>query len=104
MTKRVSAANAKAHLSALVAEVAYGGEQVIIERRGKPMAALVGLNDRGPKSDRRKKSPNDARGALALVGAWRKLESTEIAGILTDIHSQRGVGPGPGENTSETSG
>ena len=64
MTKRVSAANAKAHLSALVAEVAFGGEQVIIERRGKPMAALVGLDEKGPKTGTRKRSPVEARGAL----------------------------------------
>ena len=41
MTKRVTATHAKARLSELAAEVAHGGEQVIIERRGRPWAALV---------------------------------------------------------------
>jgi len=43
MTKRVSAAQAKANLSELMSHVAYGGERVIIERRGKPMAVLIGV-------------------------------------------------------------
>ena len=41
MTKRISAAQAKAHLSALMARAAFGGEHDGIERRGKPIAALV---------------------------------------------------------------
>ena len=89
MTKRVSAANAKAHLSALVAEVAFGGEQVIIERRGKPLAVLVGLNDQMPEAHRERDSHKDARGALALVGAWRGLEDSDAADILADIDAQR---------------
>ena len=90
MTKRVSAANAKAHLSALVAEVAFGGQQVVIERRGKPMAVLVGLDHKVLNTDKRNESPGEARGALALVGVWRSLEDSEAAGVLDDIHAQRG--------------
>lgn len=92
MTKRVSAAKAKAHLSALVAEVAYGGEQVIIERRGKPLAALVGLNSKVIKAESIKKSSHDARGSLALVGAWRKLGDSDAAKVLADIHTVRDRG------------
>ncbi len=45
MSKRVSTAEAKAHLSALMAQVAEGKGHVIIEKRGKPVAALVSLKD-----------------------------------------------------------
>ena len=45
MAKRVSAAEAKARLSALSAEVAYGGQHVIIERRGTPLVALVSVSE-----------------------------------------------------------
>jgi len=72
--------------------VAFGGQQVIIERRGKPMAALVGLDNKGPKTERQKKSPDDARGALALVGAWRQLDDSHAAATLADIHAQRDKG------------
>ena len=37
---------AKAHLSALVEQVAATGEEVLITRRGKPMARLVPVDDR----------------------------------------------------------
>lgn len=92
ITRRVSTANAKAHLSALVTEVAFGGQRVIIERRGKPLAALVGLDDMMSKTERRSYSPGDARGALALVGAWRMLDQSEAAGIVADIRAQRDGG------------
>ena len=45
MATRISASQAKAHLSHLMAQVAYRGERYVIERRGKPLAALVSLAD-----------------------------------------------------------
>ncbi|MDQ2784233.1 MAG: type II toxin-antitoxin system Phd/YefM family antitoxin [Chloroflexota bacterium] len=45
MANRRVSTTAKAHLSELVGEVAYQGQHVIIERRGQPMAALVGMNE-----------------------------------------------------------
>ncbi len=45
MVKKTSAAQAKAQFSALMAEVAHGGKRVVIERRGKPLAALVSVSD-----------------------------------------------------------
>ena len=45
MVKRVSAAQAKAQLSAIASEVAHGGPHVIIERRNKPWVALVRVSD-----------------------------------------------------------
>ena len=36
VTRRVSAAEAKAHLSALVSEVAHARHHIIIERHGEP--------------------------------------------------------------------
>ncbi len=37
----VSVAEAKTHLSELLGRVAYGGESVLIVKRGRPMARLV---------------------------------------------------------------
>ena len=45
MATIISASQAKAHLSHLMAQVAYRGERYVIERRGKPLAALVSLAD-----------------------------------------------------------
>jgi prevent-host-death family protein len=43
--KRISAAEAKTNLSELLSRVAYGGERFVIERRGKPVAALVSVDE-----------------------------------------------------------
>lgn len=44
MTTTVSVATARSNLSELLNRVAYGGETVIIEARGKPKAALVNVD------------------------------------------------------------
>jgi prevent-host-death family protein len=44
MTTTVNVATARSNLSELLNRVAYGGETVIIEARGKPKAALVNVD------------------------------------------------------------
>ncbi|MHC1727229.1 MAG: type II toxin-antitoxin system Phd/YefM family antitoxin [Syntrophobacteraceae bacterium] len=39
--KTINIAEAKKHLSELLGRVAYGGEQIVITKRGKPMARLA---------------------------------------------------------------
>ncbi len=39
--KTISVAEAKKHLSELLGRVAYGGERIVITKRGKPMAVLA---------------------------------------------------------------
>lgn len=98
--KRVSAAQAKAQFSALVAEVAYNGARVIIERRGRPLAALVSLDDL-ERLGRGRTLSTQPRGALALVGAWRELEDREIDALVEDIYAQRAREMGRPVNLSE---
>ena len=43
----VNVAEAKKHLSELLGRVAYGKEQIIITKRGKPMARLVPAEGEG---------------------------------------------------------
>jgi prevent-host-death family protein len=63
----VSAAQAKAQFSSLMAEVAYGGKHVIIERRGKPVAALVSATDL-EYLEQRHATLARPQGALAMHG------------------------------------
>lgn len=86
--KRVSAAEAKARLSELVAFVAYGGERVVIEKRGKAVAAIVDLADL-ELLERNDPGAGRPRGALALVGAWGELADEEIDRLTTRIYSSR---------------
>lgn len=88
MVKRVSAAGAKAHLSALMAEVAYGGKRVIVERRGKPVAALVSVED-AAYLERSQATSDRPRGALALVGAWKDAGDERLDQVIADIYAAR---------------
>ena len=53
----MSVAEAKRHLSDLLGRVAYGGETIVITRRGRPMATLVAA------------APVESKG-LAAVRGW----------------------------------
>jgi prevent-host-death family protein len=75
MSERVSAAKAKADLSNLVSRVAYGRERFLIERHGRPVAALVSPEDL-VRLEENLDEPVKPRGALALIGT--------LAGIMTD--------------------
>ena len=88
MVKRVSATLAKAHLSALMAEVAYGGKRVIVERRGKPLAAMVSVEDAAYLNQTRPTS-DQPRGALALVGAWKDVGDEQLDQVIADIYAAR---------------
>ena len=93
MTTRVSAAHAKAQLSSLAAAVAYGGERVIIERHGKPLAALVSLGDL-ERLEADGATSQQPQGALALAGAWREVDDEVMESLVEDIYAQRRQDPG----------
>src|SRR5215471_1606521 len=88
MVKRVGAAQAKAHFATLVAEVAFGGQRVIIERRGKPLAALVSLADCERLEQEHATSARPI-GVLALAGAWRDVPDEELDALVADIYVAR---------------
>ena len=43
--KTINVAEAKKHFSDLLSQVAYGGKQILITKRGRPMARLVPANE-----------------------------------------------------------
>ena len=89
MAKSISAARAKAQLAELVAGVAYRGEQYVIERRGKPMAALVSVDDLTRLQQGQNAAARPA-GALALVGAWSEvLSDEEVDQFVADVYAER---------------
>ena len=88
MAKRVSAAQAKARFSALTAEVAYGGQHVIIERRGTPLVALVSVSELELLEQTRATSARP-QGALALAGAWREVNEEHLESLIEDIYADR---------------
>ena len=88
MAERVSAAKAKAQLSTLMAEVAYGGKRFIIERRGKPLAALISV-DELERLGQSQEPSGPADWTLGLVGAWSGLTDEEIDSFIEEIYSSR---------------
>jgi prevent-host-death family protein len=93
MRKGVPIGEAKTRLSSLVNAVAYGGERVVIESRGRPKAALVSVEDlerlRGVRPGRPSKSQR--RLALAQAAGVRKaLEGFRLTEALKDLHRLRG--------------
>jgi|SRR5215211_9324915 len=78
---------AKAHLSALIAEVVETDDPVAIKRRGRPVSVLVTIGDLGRIGPRR--PAVTPRGALALVGAWREMGDEAIDEFIADIYRAR---------------
>ena len=89
MAEKVRVTEAKAQLSALMARVGYGGERFIIERRGRPLAALVGVEDLARLEGERRGVSLRPLGALALVGAWGEAEEKDLDAILEEIYAER---------------
>lgn len=74
--KAVNVAEAKKQLSDLLGRVAYGGETVLITRRGRPMAKLVPTEAGGPRP-------------LAEVRGWLDDEDPFFAAIEAVVSARR---------------
>ena len=83
MSKSVSVGEAKRSLSELMGRVVYRGERFVIERRGKPMVALVSAEDLA----RLEQEAVSAGGLLAALGAWAEFD--EIDDLVADIYRHR---------------
>ena len=88
MVKRVSTAQAKAQLSAIASEVAYGGPHVIIERRNKPWVALVRVSDL-EYLEQAQATSEQPQGALALAGAWHEVDDEDMESLVEEIYAER---------------
>jgi prevent-host-death family protein len=88
MATKVSLAEAKAKLSAVVEDVRRTSRRYLIERHGKPAAAIVSVEELERLEDSDLLSPSPA-GALALVGAWGDVDDDVIDESLDDVYRTR---------------
>lgn len=88
MAERVSVVRARTHFATLVAKVAANGIPIIIERRGRPLAALVSLHD-FQQVARQGATSAQPHGALALVGAWQAIDDRVLDALVEDLYAQR---------------
>jgi prevent-host-death family protein len=84
MANKIGVAEAKKRLSELMGRVAYKGERFIVHRRGKPMVALVPVDDLARLEEEK---PVDPRGLMAAVGAFADFEEWDE--IVADIYRAR---------------
>lgn len=88
MTRRMPLAEVRANIAAAVDQVFHRGEHVVIERHGRPVAALVSIDDLARLEAERPTGEHPA-GALALVGAWADVDDVEIDAFLADVATAR---------------
>lgn len=86
MSEKMNVAEAKKKFSEILARTAYNGETFIINRRGKPMAVLIGLDDFAFLEERIH-SPEKPQGLLAAAGALASFENFEE--IMSDVYRSR---------------
>ena len=90
--RHISIAEAKSHLSEIIAKSAYTREKFIITRRNKPVAALVSMDDY-----RIIEQHAQRQGLASLSGKWKGFE--EVAEHLEDLETIRKAG-GNGRDVS----
>lgn len=84
MSKTISVGEAKRRFSELMSRVVYAGERFIIERKGKPMIAVVRVED----LKKLEATPTkETKGLLAAVGAWEEFE--DLDEIVAQIYEFR---------------
>lgn len=79
----LSVGDAKRRFSELMGRVAFRGERFLVQRRGRPMVALVSVED----LERLEQEPVAPKGLLAAVGAWADYE--DLDRVVEDIYRQR---------------
>ena len=89
MAEKVSATEAKTQLSALISRTGYEGERFVIERRGRLLAALVGVEDLERSEKAQSADTSRPLGAIALVGAWAEAEGKDLDAVLDEIYVGR---------------
>ena len=83
MASVLGVGEAKKRLSELMSRVVYKGERFLIERRGRPMAALVSAEDLA----RLEQEAAAPKGLLAAVGAWASFD--DLDQVVEEIYRQR---------------
>src|SRR5215217_1228169 len=89
MSKSFSTADIKARLSEMIGKVVYGHERLIVLRRGKPVAALVSLQDlrRLEALDTAGAEKPDMHPVMRAFGGWA--ERDDLDALTNEIYQQR---------------
>src|SRR5262245_25244484 len=94
MTKSFSTADIKARLSEMIGKVVYGHERLVVLRRGKPVAALVSLQDlrRLEALDAADTAKPDVHPIMRAFGGWA--DRDDLDALTSEIYDDRRAAPG----------
>ena len=87
-SRHVGVAEAKGTFSALIEGVQHRGERYVIERHGKPAAALVSVAELDLIEARRGPA-EQMTGGLRLLGLWRDVPRDAIREVVDHIYAER---------------
>lgn len=85
MLKTIGVAEAKRHFSEVMSEVKNGEGHFIIERKGKPMAAMVSVEEL--EIIEKQKQKEVKKGLLAALSAWDDFEGLDE--VIGHIYKKR---------------
>lgn len=86
MHRTIGVAEVKRNFSEVVSEVSKMGEHFIIERKGKPMAAMVSIKEL--EIIEKQKAQETKKGLLAALGAWEDFK--DLDKVIKHIYKKRG--------------
>ncbi len=96
MTTVAGTAEVKARLSEFVSRILVRGDRVIVARRGRPVAALVGLDDlrrlEAMDAQQATSASPEHHPIMAAFGAWSGTDDWDQ--LITDIYAERTAAPG----------
>jgi len=79
----ISVGDVKRHFSEVLSRVQFRRQRYVVERRGKPVAAVVSVDDL-ERLEPEKPSP---KGFLALVGAWA--DYPDMDAFVSEVYASR---------------
>ena len=92
MERKLKLSEAKATFSAVVEDVDTHANRYVIERHGKPVAAVVSIEDleKLQRADAiEEPTAEQPIGALSLLGAWAEVGDAEIDKFLEAVYAAR---------------
>lgn len=93
MTISLDTAEVKAHFSELISRIIYSNERLIVLRRGKPVAALVSLEDlRHLETVGTGARSPDVHPIMRAFGGWA--DRTDLDELVAEIYADRHAAAG----------
>ena len=98
--RHVGVAEAKGTFSAMIEGVQHRGERYVIERHGKPAAALVSLEEL-ERLEAQRPASKGMTGGLGFIGLWGNTPSDVIDEMIDHIYAERERDMGREVDTSD---